>query len=72
VLRERDEVREEFDQGTHRSQQALRPPKPLGWAALMGCLNGAVALDALELFDTESRPKIGMFPSERTDGLANA
>jgi hypothetical protein len=58
VLRERNEVRTGFDRGTRRSQ-LIR-------------LDGADPQDAIERLDAESRPKIGMVPAVRMNGLANA
>jgi hypothetical protein len=58
VLRERNEVRTGFDRGTRRSQPIR--------------LDEAATQDGIERFDAQNRPKIGMVPSVRMNGLANA
>jgi hypothetical protein len=76
VLRERDEVRTGFETGTRRSQHPLRPPgHPLGhFRGLVESdrSGGAAAFGAIELPEAKRRPKIGMVPALRTDGLASA
>jgi hypothetical protein len=76
VLRERDEVRTGFETGTRRLQHPLRPPgHPPGHlqgAIESGRPDGAAAFGAVELLEAKRRPKIGMVPSLRTDGLASA
>jgi hypothetical protein len=62
VLRERYEVRTGFERSARRLQHPLHRSR---W-------NGAGAHGAIERFDHQSRPKIGMLPSVRIDGLANA
>lgn len=78
VLRERVEVRTGFERSARRLQHPLHLSRLNGAAAhgLNGAaaqdLNGAAARGAIERFDHQSRPKIGMLPSVRIDGLANA
>jgi hypothetical protein len=61
VLRERYEVRTGFEWGTRRLRHALHRNR----------LDGAAALDAIERFEASNRPKIGMVPSVRMNGLAS-
>jgi hypothetical protein len=69
VLRERDEVRIGFDRDTRRSQHMLQPRSTSSRLLFGGRLDGA---GAIERFDAQNRPKIGMVPSVRMNGLANA
>lgn len=62
VLRERDEVRTGFDRSARRLQHSLQVAR----------LDGVDPQGAIERFDAQSRPKIGMVPSVRIDGLASA
>jgi len=63
VLRERDEVRTGYEFGTRVLQESLQRSR----------LDGAVAQSAIERSTSSSRrPKIGMVPSVRIDGLASA
>ena len=55
-------MREEFDQSTRDGRDPQDVP---GCARVLACRR-------FELFSAESRPKIGMIPSERTNGLAKA
>jgi hypothetical protein len=67
VLRERVEVRTGFERSARRLQHPLHLSRLNGAAA-----RGAIERCAIERFDHQSRPKIGMLPSVRIDGLANA
>ena len=61
VLRERDEVREGFDESTRRLRHLLRLE---GLPRIRG---------VIELLRAEGRPKIGMFqPEPTTGGMANS
>ena len=62
MLQERDAVREEFDQSTRDGRDPREAP---GDARICAGVR-------FELLSAESRPKIGMIPSERTNGLAKA
>jgi len=64
VLRERDEVRTGFDRSARRLQHSLQSSR-------------LVSAAAIERLDASSRPKkcrpkIGIVPAVRTDGLASA
>jgi hypothetical protein len=64
VLRERDEVRTGFDRNARRLQHALQSFR----------FGSAAAIERLGASNRpkKSRPKIGMVPSVRIDGLASA
>jgi len=72
VLRERVEVRTGFERSARRLQHPLHLHSLNGAAAHGAIERGAIERGAIERFDHQSRPKIGMLPSVRIDGLANA